>query len=121
MHSAPRLPSTEVEAEEDEVEEEEVDGLDLQKTEPIMNNQSIQNTLTTLKVRGEEARDGQISPMFSVTTARSMGTMNKNEARSKMTRIIAEPMSPKNKKAHQRLCFCLIKKPKDTVAHIYGY
>ena len=43
MHSVLRLPSTEVEAEEDEVEEEEADGLDLQKIEPItiMNNQSI--------------------------------------------------------------------------------
>ena len=69
MHSAPRLPSTKVEVEEDEVEEEEADGLDLQKTELIMNTQSIQNTLTTLKVREEETRDGQISPMFSVTTA----------------------------------------------------
>ena len=55
MHSAPRLPSTEVEVEEDKVEEEEANGLDLQKTElvTIMNTQSIQNTLTTLKVRGE--------------------------------------------------------------------
>ena len=80
MHSAPRLPSTEVEAKEDEVDEEEADGLDLQKTEPvtIMNTQRIQNALTTLKVRGEETRDGQISPMFNVTTARSMGTMNVN-------------------------------------------
>ena len=80
MHSTPRIPSTEVEAEEDEVKEEEVEGLQLHKTEPIitMNTRSIQNTLTTLKVRGGEARDGPISPMFSVTTARSMGTMNKN-------------------------------------------
>ena len=85
MHSTPRLPSTEVEVEEDEVEEEEADGLDLQKTEPvtIMNTQSIQNTLTPLKVRGEEARDGPISPIFSVTTTRSMGTMNENEEISK--------------------------------------
>ena len=110
MLSAPKLPSTEVEVEEDEVEEEEGKGLQLQKTEPIMNNQSIQNTLTTLKVRGEEARDGQISPMFSVTTARSMGTMNVNAERRKRTRTITrtitktttEPMSPKKKKAHQR-------------------
>ena len=29
MHSAPRVPSTEVEAEEDEVEEEEAEGLQL--------------------------------------------------------------------------------------------
>ena len=72
MHSTLKLPSTEFEAEEDEVEEEEADGLDLQKTKPvtIMNTQSIQNTLTTLKVRGEEARDGTISPMFSVTTVK---------------------------------------------------
>ena len=88
MNSAPKLPSTEVEAREDEVEEEQADGLDLQKTElvTIMNTQSIQNTLTTLKVKGQEARDGPISPMFSVTTARSMGTMNKNAERSKLTR-----------------------------------
>lgn len=108
MHSALRLPSTEVEVEEDEVEEEEVDGLDLQKIEPvtIMNTQRIRNTLTTLKARGEETRDGQISTMFSVTTARSMGTMNVNAERSKrtrtITRTIAEPMSPKKKKARQR-------------------
>ena len=108
MHLAPRLPSKKVKAEEDEVEEEEADGLDLQKTEPvtIMNTQSIQNTLTTLKVRGEEARDGPISPMFSVTTVRSMGTMNENAERSKQTRTItrtmAEPMSPKKKKARKR-------------------
>ena len=103
MHSAPRIPSTEVEAKEDEVEEEEADGIDLQKIEPftVMNTQSIQNTLTTLKVRGEEARDGPISPMFSVTTA-SMGIMNKNAERSKWTRTIAKPMSPKKKKARQR-------------------
>ena len=67
-----------------------------------MNTQRIQNTLTTLKVRGEEARDGPISPMFSVTTAISMGTMNENAERSKLTRTIIEPMSPKKKKAHQR-------------------
>ena len=104
MHSAPRIPSTEVEAQEDEVDEEEADGIDLQKIEPftIMNTQSIQNTLTTLKVKGEEARDGPISPMFSVTTTRSMGTMNENAERSKQTRTIAEPMYPKNKKARER-------------------
>ena len=104
MHSTPKLPLTEVEAQEDEVEEEEADGLNLHNTEPItiMNTQSIQNTLTTLKVRGEEARDGPISPMFSVTTTRSMGTMNENAERSKMTKTIAEPMSPKKKKARQR-------------------
>ena len=106
MLSALKLPSTEVEVEEDEVEEEEAEGLQLQKIEPVtvMNTQSIQNILATLKVKGEEARDGPISPMFSVTTARSMGTMNENAERSKLTRIItrtiAEPMSPKNKKAH---------------------
>ena len=83
-------------------------GLDLQKTElvTIMNTQSIQNTLTTLKVRGEEARDGPISPMFSVTTARSMGTMNENTKRNKQTRTITrttvEPVSPKKKKARKR-------------------
>ena len=69
-----------------------------------MNTQSIQNTLTTLKVRGGEARVGAISPMFNVTIARSMGTMNENVERSKqarrITRTIAEPMSPKKKKAH---------------------
>ena len=104
MHSALRLPSIE----EDEVEEEEADGLNLQKPEPItiMNTQSIQNTLTTLKAGGEEARDGPISPMFNVTTARSMGTMNKNAERSKLTKTITisivETMSRKKKKAHQR-------------------
>ena len=108
MNSAPKLPSTEVEAGEDEVEEEQADGIDLQKTElvTIMNTQSIQNTLTTLKVKGQEARDGPISPMFIVTTTRSMGTMNENAERSKWTRTImrtmAEPMSPKKKKACQR-------------------
>ena len=108
MLSASKLPSTEVEVEEDEVEEEEVDGLDLQKIGPftIMNNQSTQNTLTTLKVRGGEARDGPISPMFGVTTTQSMGTMNENAEIRKLTRTITrtivEPMSPKKKKAHQR-------------------
>ena len=108
MHLAPRLPSIEVEAEEDEVEEEEADGLDLQKIElvTIMNTQSIQNTLTALKIRGEEARDGPISPIFSVTTARSMATMNENVEKGKMistvTRTIAEAMFLKKKKAHQR-------------------
>ena len=108
MFSTPKLPSTEVEEEEDEVEEEEADGLDIQKTEPVivMNTQSIHNTLTNLKLRGEEARDGPISPMFSVTTARSMGTMNKNAKITKLTktitRTIRQPMSPKKKKARQR-------------------
>ena len=93
MLSSPNLPSIEVNVEEDQVEEEEADHIDLQKIELIMNTQSIQNTLTTLKVRGEETRDGQISPMFSVTTARSMGTMNVNVERSNLsitvTRTIA--------------------------------
>ena len=104
MLSALKLPLTEVEAEEDEVEEEEAEGLQLQKTKPvtIMNTQSIQNTLRTLKVRGGEVRDGPISPMFSVSTARSMGTMNENVERSKLTITITEPMSPKKKKAHQK-------------------
>ena len=54
MLSTPKIPSTKVEVEEDKVEEEEADGLDLQKIElvTIMNTQSIQNTLTTLKVKG---------------------------------------------------------------------
>ena len=60
------------------------------------------NTLTTLKVRGGEARDGPIIPMFSVTIARSMGTMNKNAERTKLTRTIEDPMSPKKKKDRQR-------------------
>ena len=108
MLSAIKLPSIEAKAEEDEVEEEEADGLDLQKTEPvtIMNTQSIQNTLTTLKVKEEEARDGPVSPMFSVTTARIMGTMNENAKRSKRTKTITrttvDPMSPKKKKARHR-------------------
>ena len=71
-----------------------------------MNTQSIQNTLTTLKVREGEARYEPISPMFNVTTAISMDTMNENEERSKLpikiTRTIVEPMSPKKKKARQR-------------------
>ena len=104
MLLALKLPSTKFEEEEDKVEEEEDEGIQLQKTEPVtfMNTQSIQNTLTTLKVRGGEARDGPISPMFSVTTARSMDTMNENAKRSKMIRIIAEPMSLKKNKARQR-------------------
>ena len=76
----------------------------MQSLEPaiVMNTWNIHNTLTTLNVRGEETRDGPISPMFSVTIARSMGTMNVNAKRSKRTRTIAEPMSPKKKKAHHR-------------------
>ena len=94
MHSVPRLISIEVKA-----KEEEVDGLNPQKTKPvtIMNTQSIHNTLTTLKVRGEEARDGPISPIFSVTTARSMVTMNENVERSNHTRAVVDPMSLKKK------------------------
>ena len=57
-------------------------------------------------MRGGETRDGPISPMFSVTTARSMGTMNDNAERSNQTRTITrtttKPMSPKKKKACQR-------------------
>ena len=52
-------------------------------TKPIMNIYITQNTLTTLKFIGGEARDGLISPIFNVTTARSMTTMNKNAERSK--------------------------------------
>ena len=44
--------------------------------------------------------------MFTVTIARSMGTMNENAERSKqtrtITRTISEPMSPTKKKARQR-------------------
>ena len=95
MPSTPKLPSTEVEAEEDEVDEEEADGIQLQTTKPItiMNTQIIQTTLTTLKVRGGEERDGPISPIFSVTTARSMGTMNENAERSKPTRTITRTIT----------------------------
>ena len=35
------------------------------------------------QVRGGEAKDGPISPIFNVTTARSMATMNENAERSK--------------------------------------
>ena len=106
MLSTPKLPSTEVEAEEDKVEGEESEGLQLQRIEPVMNTWIIQNILTTLRVRGGEARHGPISPIFSVTTARSMDTMNENVERSKLTRLvtrtIAGPMSLKKKKVHQR-------------------
>ena len=78
MHSASRLPLTEVEAEEDEVEEEEAKGLLIQRKQLAMNVHISHNTLTTLKVRGEEARDGPISPIVIVTTTRSMTTMNEN-------------------------------------------
>ena len=90
MYLAPRIPSTEVEAEEDEVEEEEAEGLQLQKIEPVtdMSTRSIQNTLKILKVREREGRDGLISPMFNVTTARSMDTMNENAERSKPIRTV---------------------------------
>ena len=78
MHLAHMLPSTEVEAEKDEVEEEESECLLIQRTKPIVNIHIIKNTLTTLKVRGEEARDGPISPIVSVTTVRSMAIINGN-------------------------------------------
>ena len=85
MHLALKIPSSKVEVEEDKVEKEEAKDLQLQKTEPvtIMNTQSIQNTLTTLKVRGGEEGYGQISLISSATTARSMATMNKNAKRIK--------------------------------------
>ena len=64
------------------------------------------NILTNRKVRGGEAIDRPISLMFSVTTTISMVTMNENDERIKLTRTItrtiAEPMSPKKKKARQR-------------------
>ena len=82
--------------------------------------QITQSTLTTLKVRGGEARDGPIGPIFNVTTARSMATLNENDERRKLfktvTRIIAEPMSLKKKKVHQRLCSSLIKQLKNNAA-----
>ena len=49
-----------------------------------MNTQIIRSTLTTLKVRGGEERDGPIIPIFNVTTARSMDTMNENAERIKL-------------------------------------
>ena len=107
MLSAPKIPSTEVKEEEDEVVEEEAKGLQLQRRKPIIviHTQIIHITLTTLRVKGEKERYGPISPMFNVTTARSMGTMNVNAERSKrtrtITRTIAEPMSPKKKEARQ--------------------
>ena len=104
MLLAPKLPSTEVEAEEDDVEEEEAKGLLIQRIEPVMNIEITQSILTSLKDRGGNARDGPISPIFSVATARSMDTMNENAERSKLnktvTKIVAEPMSLKKKKAH---------------------
>lgn len=48
-----------------------------------MNIQITQSTFTTRKFKGGEARDGPISPIFSVTTARSMATMNENAERRK--------------------------------------
>ena len=58
MLSVPNIPSIEVEVEEDEVEEEEANGLDLQKIEPvtIMNNQSIHNTHNSQGQRGRGKR-----------------------------------------------------------------
>ena len=91
MISAPKLPSTD----EEEVEEEEVEGLIIQWTEPVENIQITQSTLTTLKVKGGEVRDGRISPIFNVTIARSMPNMNKNAERSNQTRTMVESMSLK--------------------------
>ena len=65
MLLAPKLPSAEVEAEENEVEEEEVEGLLIQRIEPVMHIHITQCTLTTLKVRGEKARDGPINIQFN--------------------------------------------------------
>ena len=76
MISTPKLSSVEFEEDEDKVEEEESEGLLIQRTKPVMNIQITQSTLTTLKVRRGEARDGIISPIFSVTIARSMVPMN---------------------------------------------
>ena len=71
-----------------------------------MNIQITHNTLTTLKVRGGEPRDGPIGPIFSVTTAKRMATMNENAKRRNLirtvTKTIADPMSPKKKKARHR-------------------
>ena len=101
MLSAPKLSATEVVAEENKVQEEEAEGLLIQRIKPIMNIQITHTTLTTLKIRGEEARYGPISPILNVTTVRSMATMNENAERSQQTRIVAELMSLK-KKAHQK-------------------
>ena len=78
MLSTPMITSIELEEQEDKVEEEEAEGLLIQMTKPIMNIHITQNTLTTLKFIGGEARDGPISPIFNVTTAKSMATMNEN-------------------------------------------
>ena len=120
MLSAPKHPSTKVKAEEDEVEEEEAKGLRLQsiKLAIVMNTQNIHNTLTTLKVKGEEERDGPISQTFNVTTARSMAIMNEIAERSKHTKTMADPMSLKNKKARHRLCSSPTKKLKNIAANI---
>ena len=74
MLSTPNILST-------EVEEEEAEGLFIQRTKPIMNIQITQSVLTTLKFIGGEARDGPISTIFNVTSARGMSTMNENEER----------------------------------------
>ena len=123
MHSTPRIPSTQVKAEEDKLEEDEAEGIQLQKTElvTVNNTQIIHITLTTLKVRGEEARDGPISPIFSVTNARSTVTMNKNAERSMQIKKVTELMYLKKKKALQRLCSSPIKQLKNIAAQIYGY
>ena len=86
-----------------------------------MNIHITQRTLTTLKVRGGEARDGPISPIFSVTTVRSMVTMNENVEISMQIKKVAELMSLKKKKSLQRLCSSPIKQLKNIAAQIYGY
>ena len=107
MHSPPKIPSTKVEAEENEVEEEEAEGPTTEnRTSHSHEHSDNSKHLTTLMVRGGEARDGTICPIFSVTTTRSMDTMNEIAERSKLTRIvtrtIAKPMSLTKKKGHQR-------------------
>ena len=98
MLSAPKIPSAEVKAEKDEVEEEEVESLFMQRTEPIMNIQITQSTLITPKVGGGEERHELINPIFSETSTRSMATMNENAKRRKHTRTFAEPMSLKKRR-----------------------
>ena len=93
----------------------------MQRIEPVMNIQINNTTLTNLKVRGGEARYGPISPIFLVTSVRSMATMNENAERSKHIITMAGPMSLKKNKAHQRLCSSCIKQLKNIAAHIYGY
>ena len=121
MLYAPKTPSTEVEEEEDEVEEEEANGLLIHRKKPIMNIQITQSTLTTLKVRRGEVRDGPIIPIISATNTRSMATMNENEERIKKTRTVEETMSLRKKKAHYTSCSSPIKQLKNITSHIYGY